>query len=328
MSEKCLNNEAVEYAESNDYNNLITSKFVGIRSLKMDTKDKGKYNELNILLRELYQELGPNTDYIKIYDYMQRFDQHEQIIGDISNLLEELKSISEENESISDFLVYEDKYWGRIKVYRKNVARLAIDSLIKIYISVKESNEITEVFKAVVEYLMNNCTGMFHAKVTKILRDDQICMWICREDFFQLEEYLKSCSDKLYTPLKFIAYRGKIGISRELYELNSHNGLQAKLISTYFKTIDAVAEIDLLDMYKKYVAAWNGKLPENDIFTKEFKYSNAQEFIILLETLHILIGDGSIDDNHILLSNDAKIWLILKWTKDWGEIGDFIRQYM
>jgi hypothetical protein len=312
--------EKYKTVESCGCRELIPSEFIGVTTLNLDVKDKEKYAELNNVLKAAYRVLGSNSNFLQLYDYLQGYNKNEKKVGEVSSILNTLKHHSEKIESICDFQSYEDKYWGRVRVYRRNVGVTDINSLIKIYVSVQELGDILSVFKDIVEYLMSYGTGDFRAKVTKIMRNDQICMWLCRNDFFIVEDYIKRYEDKLCTPLKFIAYRGKLGISRELYEQNSHNGLQAILINTYFKTIDLDDEIDLIDMYEKYVSAWNGKLPDGDIYVNEFRCSNAQEFIILLETLKVLIGGGIIDDNHILLSDNEKIWSILCWSNNWKEL--------
>ena len=113
----------------------------------------------------------------------------------------------------------------------------------------------------------------------------------------------------------------KIGISRELYSWDSHNGVQATLISTYLKSVQDRDKISILDMYAQYVKAWNGDMAEEHILSREFRDSNAQELIILLESINCILESGRIDDDHILLSEDSKMWYALGESKNWYEVG-------
>ncbi len=85
-------------------------------------------------------------------------------------------------------------------------------------------------------------------------------------------------------------------------------------------------EIDVLDMYQKYVKAWNGDADGRSPFSRAFKQRNAQEFVILLETLDVLLGNATITDDHILLNGDSELWHNLGWSRNWYEFGGVQKQ--
>lgn len=172
-----------------------------------------------------------------------------------------------------------------------------------------------------VSFLVQICNRRFHAKVSRYKRSDQICLWIPREDFFALERHIATFDEELVTPLPFVAYRNKLGISREFCKWDSHNGAQATLISCYLQQIKDEAEIDAIDMYSLYVRAWNGELDESHPFTKEFKRNDAQELLVLLETLDVILGNATLTDDCLLLSNDGSLWGDLGCAKNWHAVG-------
>lgn len=125
----------------------------------------------------------------------------------------------------------------------------------------------------------------------------------------------------LYTPLEFVPYRKKIGITREFYSWSSYNGLVSELIALYLQNISSKDDIDVMDMYSKYVRAWNGDLEDNDSFGDRFKASNAQELIILLESMDVIINDAPLHDDNIMYNSNGKMWCALGQSKNWHEVG-------
>ena len=143
-----------------------------------------------------------------------------------------------------------------------------------------------------------------------------------------MEKYLKKYNQDLTTPLPFVAYRDKLGISREFYSWDSHNGVQASMISQYLKHIVNISDIEILSMYSEYVKAWNGELPDDHYLSKEYKRSNAQEFLVFIETLDILLGNSKIADDHLLLNGDETLWFTLGESKNWWEVGQHLARTM
>jgi hypothetical protein len=162
---------------------------------------------------------------------------------------------------------------------------------------------------------------MFHAKISIRERKDHICLWVSNADFYTLEKYLSKFDDLLCSPLDFVPYRGKVGITREFFSWSSYNGLVSELIALYFETVSSEEDVDVIDMYSKYVSAWNGDNDEKNPFMDRFKASNAQELIVLLESLDVIVGNKVIQDESILLNGDDSMWRALGESKNWHDVG-------
>lgn len=194
-------------------------------------------------------------------------------------------------------------------------------ALVKTYISVSESSQILNVFDDVIRFLFDNGNHLFHAKTSLQHRDDHICLWVAREDFFLLEKYMEKYDDLLMKPLDFVAYRGKLGITREFHSWSSHNGFISELIAIYLDSVETEGDIDVIKMFSAFVKAWNGDLDDDNPFSREYRGSNAQEMIIMLESLNIILGNETLDDNNILLSGDGELWCALGESKNWYQAG-------
>ncbi len=135
-----------------------------------------------------------------------------------------------------------------------------------------------------------------------------------------MENYTKQHSDQLKRGNPFIAHRGLLGVSRDLIDLDSYNAQQAKLIWDYFGMVNDISEIDVLDMYRMFVLGWNAELAEDNPFRKDFKDSSAQLFVLLMDTLDVLMGKADVGDGSLLLNDDRKIWGMLADAKCWGDM--------
>ena len=147
-----------------------------------------------------------------------------------------------------------------------------------------------------------------------------MCFWVAREDYFKLEKYVKKFEKSLHSPLPFTAYRKMMGVSREFYSWDSHNGVQAELICLYLRHIEKEEDIEILDLYSLYIQAWNGELPDDHYMTQHYKESNAQELLILVETLDILLGNGGSREDNLLLNGDEALWHALGSAKNWYQV--------
>lgn len=308
-----------EYAAPLPDGCLIPSIFAGVRELHMEAENQDKLKELNSLLISMYDRYGKQIKQKDVYHIMQGFGDKERPLKVKYNL----KNLNDtpETESACRISIEEDSYWLRFDCERGERYEHNDMTLVKAYLSVAEEAYLGDVFRNTICYLIREGQHRFHAKAARQVRADQICLWVSREDFFKLEDYVRTIDQLLVQPLPFVAYRGKIGISRELYSWDSHNGVQATLISTYLKSVQDRDEINTLDMYALYVKAWNGGLAEEHILSREFRDSNAQELIILLESINCILESGRIDDDHILLSEDSKMWHALGESKNWYEVG-------
>ena len=315
--------ERIEYKSPLSDACNIPSKFAGIRSLNVKITDEERHTKLNSILKELYLEHGREIRSDEVYDKIQSISGSDDRINGINKLLEELQLNAEANKTVYKSRIdLHDHYWGRFDLSRqKSEPGYSDMALIKVYISVADEDNILPVFGDAVKFLIQQGKHRFHAKVARRRRSDHICLWTAGEDFFALENYLKKYDKDLITPLPFIAYRNKLGISREFYSWDSHNGVQASMISLYLKHIENIADVEVLTMYSEYVKAWNGELPDDHYLTKEYKRSNTQEFLILIETLDVLLGNSKITDDHFLLNGDEALWMALGESKNWWQVG-------
>ena len=94
----------------------------------------------------------------------------------------------------------------------------------------------------------------------------------------------------------------------------------SELIEAYLGQVEDATDIDVLDMYDAYVRAWNWDLADNEAFTGAFKRSDAQELLVLLETLDVLLGNASLDDGHLLLNCDGDMWHALGRARNWFDV--------
>ena len=102
----------------------------------------------------------------------------------------------------------------------------------------------------------------------------------------------------------FIASRECLGISRDLMDIKSHNAQQATLLWDYFQYVGAEDEIDIEEMYRMFILGWNCELEEDNIFRKDFGDTTAQTFVILLDSLDVLLGRKKITDDSLFLNDD------------------------
>jgi hypothetical protein len=135
-----------------------------------------------------------------------------------------------------------------------------------------------------------------------------------------VEDYAAEHATDLVCTLPFVAYRGKLGITREFCGWKSYNGVVSELIAAYLAQVDDASDIDVVEMYDAYVRAWNGDLGDNEAFTRAFKHSDAQELLVLLEALDVLLGNASLDDGHLLLNCDGDMWHALGSARNWFEV--------
>ena len=313
--------ERREYAAPLSDSCEIPSRFAGVRELRMDAGNPEARESLNSLLQLLYAHKGPKIVQRDVYDSIQGLNEHAGRLHGISEALQKLKELACARIGINRCSIdIHDDYWGRFDFeYGEDNREYDDLSLVKVYLSTRDHTNCVALFQDVVTFLAQTCRHRFHAKVSRYKRSDQICLWVPRRDFFALERHIASY-DELVTPLPFVAYRNKLGVSREFCSWDSHNGVQATLISCYLQQMGDEASIDVLDMYSMYVRAWNGELDEDHPLTKEFMHSNAQELLILLETLDVLLGNAELTDDCLLLNGDGSLWYALGSARNWHAV--------
>lgn len=315
--------EKLEFSQPLASGFMIPSDFAGVRELNVNIEKTDNYKRLNTVLRKLYDKHGNEISSRDIYDEIQHIGKCYKNDKMIKSTIEKLKDYADSKECFYRcWIDINDSHWARFDLDRyENDKGYGDMALVKVYISVSKSSDVLRVFEDVVRFLIDNGKHLFHAKTSLRKRSDHICLWLAREDFFLLEKYVEKYEEILVKPLDFVAYRGKLGITREFHSWSSHNGLISELIETYLKNISSRSEIDVVKMFSDYVRAWNGDLDEDNAFSKEYRKSNAQELIIMLESLKVILSNSVIEDDNILLSGDGSMWCLLGESKNWYEVG-------
>jgi hypothetical protein len=121
--------------------------------------------------------------------------------------------------------------------------------------------------------------------------------------------------------MPFVAYKGKLGISKEFPGMdNSHNGTQAQIIADYFKTVKCAGDVDLEDMYNYYIAKWNADIYEEGDYGG-FKNTSALSFVVIMDTIDILLGKSKLTKDSFLMSGDERFWYALPGSRCWADVG-------
>lgn len=95
--------------------------------------------------------------------------------------------------------------------------------------------------------------------------------------------------------------------------------MQANIISDYLKTVSVIDDVDLEAMYNNYIAKWNADIYEDCDFLG-FKNSSALSFVVIMDTLDIILGEAQLNEKSFLLSDNRKIWDILSQSRCWADI--------
>jgi hypothetical protein len=147
-----------------------------------------------------------------------------------------------------------------------------------------------------------------------------MCYWLSPTDFKHLEDFYQPYSQDMKKPMSFIAYKGMLGISKDFPGADcSHNSLQAHIVSDYMKTIANISEVDLEAMYNNYIAKWNADIYEDNDYCG-FKNCSALSFIVVLDTLDIILGDTELSNSSLLLSDNKEFWDVLSRSKCWADV--------
>lgn len=190
-------------------------------------------------------------------------------------------------------------------------------ALIKVYVSLWDISKLSKVFCETVRLLLAYSDNRFHAKVSRVKRKDSMCFWVSRHAFHILESHFSECSDVIGGAMPFIAYRGRLGISRELATFDSHNSEQALLISSYFNLLEKEEDVSLSRMYDLLIKAWNQEISADHPVMKAFQYTRAQTVLILLDTMDVITGKTVLDNDHLFLQENGNIWRALGQASSW-----------
>lgn len=296
---------------------LIPTEYLGIRKMP-DVIKTEEYNALNCKLKEYYRAWKKNPNWDGLYRYMQQVDSNQNTDWneDYSKRVRlHIQSTKNRWDSVS---WNTDGCWAQL-LTRKGERSVTSDH-IKIYASMGNAS-VSEIFLGVVKILLSRAQNSFAAKVSKYMRKESMCIWVRKADLVLIENYFNGFKDELIENLDFIAYRGKLGYSRETYSGDSHNQWQAELMKGYFKQHTGENELELSDMYQYLIDAWNYEMRKGNRIADSFKNADAQILIILLETFFIIIKNKPFNDDNILLSDDSLVWEPLCRGRNWASVG-------
>ncbi len=295
----------------------LYSENMGLKRMKHLIRNS-KYEELNNAVRIIYDKSRDCKNFQDLYRQMQSVytdkptDWNKSAFTELCNRCSGFRegwSIDLHNDS--------DHLWCQMTIAPAKW-RYSISD-IKVYVTMRGSN-VKDFLISAIEHLMSKCDSGFAVKVSKVERDGTICFFMRRNDFFLLEEFVKSRMHELRKGNPFIAHRNLIGISRDLMDLYSHNANQALLLWDYFQTINDRNDIDIEEMYQMFILGWNSELEEDNIFTKDFAGSTAQLFVLMMDSLDSLLGAKDITDDSLLLNDDRDIWSMLGSSKCWDDV--------
>ena len=299
---------------------------MGIRVKHLD-KHSARYEYLNALLKKLYVTASPRLDTETVYCCLQKIDYKQCVVKNVNGLKTDLEQLSRQNS------VWEDAFvnatggdWVQVTCRRKGDESWrspARPENIKAYAYIG-NEKAQRVFTDSIRYLLTHAKQMFAAKMAVFERADQMCYWLDPMDYSCLERYFEPFYEDMEKTMPFVAYKGKLGISKDFPGSdNSHNLAQAHIISDYFKTVKDIGEIDLEDMYNHYIAKWNADLYEE--YAWGFKGSSALSFIVIMDTLDAILSESDLDNRSLLLSSEGKIWRLLAESRCWADVNDKIR---
>jgi hypothetical protein len=207
------------------------------------------------------------------------------------NGVHELKTMKETLPESKKVKVFDEAGFTRIQIGE----RFNLYGMVKAYLSFGDALYKT-VYLNIVKYLAENASETVLSKIATTSRLDTCIFWLNRNDFFVFEKYIKQYNEVLTTPMKLMAYRGKIGISREL--LNSQNSATASVLGDYFATVNSADAIDIHAFYKvqdnidhsrKYDDMWG-------ISERDLCFLNLSRDVVL--------GVTTVTDKHLLLEPD------------------------
>lgn len=330
IREKAIRRHIQDYAAPLPSNVTLPTPFAGIRILPQ-LPHNAQYEHLTKVIKDLYEVYAKNPKQ-KLYKIMQAVDEDRPIFLNSGESAEwnTLKENAKGCWKFVDTERYTDSYWYYVKA-AKDDSRFDIGPMyIKVTISVKGCRP-AEVFIPAIRKLLENAKHEFQAKLTKYERMESMVFWLMRSDFFLLEMDMKDHEKYLIQPLPFIAYRGKLGISRDLYGVGSHHSVQSELLQNYFGRIKKKDDIKIEAIYQYLLDSWNDVLPGTEgcdpFHRSPYVTWDAQMLVILLESLFVILGMHKISDEHIFLNDDKRLWNALGNGPCWKIVGDIWKEY-
>lgn len=328
--EKAIRQHMEDYAAPLPPDVTIPTPFAGIRVLP-ELPHNAQYDHLTEVIKDLYDVYTQNPKQ-KIYKIMQAVNEDHDILLNPSEQSEweHLKETAKDRWKSVDAESYTDSYWYYVKAM-KDSCRFDIGPMyIKVTVSVKRCRPAA-VFIPAVRELLEHAEHEFQAKLTKYERRESIVFWLTRDDFFLFETYMKHFREYLVQALPFTAYRGKLGISRDLYGAGSHHSVQSELFQNYFDRTKEKDDVSIEALYQYLLDSWNDVLPgtegSNPFQRSPYVTWDAQMLVILLESLFVILGVHEISDEHIFLKDDKRLWHALGNGHCWKMVGDILKNY-
>ena len=315
-----IESEKARYKTELHHRFPLISENLGIRKKEFDKRNT-KYIALNSLLQEIYRNCSGRTNTESIYSLLQKINREGIIIKNTGKYTERIEQLIASYPKWDDVMVSDSGSW--IQSICSNADKHTgfnpnSPASIKVYVCF-DNTEIGDIYIDSLSYLLGECSDSFATKIATYNRADQMCYWISPKDLKVLEDFYKPYEDNIVMSLPFLAYKQKLGISKEFFGTDvSHNHTQAQIIADYFKTTHDINNIDLGDMYNNYIAKWNADIYEeypNDYF----KQSSALSFVIILDTLDCILKEKDIEKS-ILLSGDKDFLYALSNCKCWADL--------
>ena len=265
----------------------------------------------------------------KFYAQMQSFDKDsrfkrpEALIAKLKQAIEnKLKEPNLDEKYVEkatryleniDREVFSYETWNQTMfVYREHFSYCAG---VKGYLSVSDFDDLFVVYVDALKELICSGNTCFYAKVTGCKRADQMCFWTDENGFEILKKIAAKYDSKLITPLAFVPYLGKLGLSKEL--LYSYNYSVAKMIVNYFeyhvKSIDSICVEDLLKSYVHDYSCVNQNLIE-DKNKKDFIYTIQEEsygdWLCVIDSFNCMLGRNFSPKETMLVNFEGtRLWL-------------------
>ena len=300
----------------------------GIRR-KILNKSNLVYRELTSLLKKIYHHTYPKFETNEIYRQLMKFNERELIVDNIKKFEAQLQNLAEGHSNwLMPNVNTSAGHWAQVTYYstqKEQCLSPGKPENLKVY-ACFNTYDIQDVFIESLKYLISHASNTFAAKIATYNRSDQMCYWLSPKDFKCLEKFYTHHSHDMERSMPFIAYRGKLGISKEFPGTNdSHNSTQAHIIADYLKTISDVDEVNLESMYNNYIAKWNADIYETKNYGS-FKMSSALSLIVILDSLDVILGEAQINESSCLLSDNSKLWQILSQSNCWADVNRFYTQ--
>ena len=319
-----IRRERMRYAENIAPEIPRFSCNLGIREKRLN-KLSPKYIEIEDWLKVIYRNSRPRFEADKVYRLVQRIKENDLIVADalkFGSVLEKLPQGNprwKTNNAVSSWSSWVQATYERAdERYDASPARA---ENIKAYVCF-DNTAIGDIFVESLDYLLLKANETFAAKIAVCNRADQMCYWISQNDFKHLEDFYKTYSGAMVKSLPFVAYKGKLGISKDFPGVDdSHNLTMAHVVSDYFKTITDEEEVDLEGMYNRYIAKWNADLSDDDAYLG-FKSNSALSLIVILDTLDYILSESEVDESSFLLSGEKEIWRVLASSRCWADVNE------